>query len=198
RRRPLVFYGTSITQGGCASRPGMAHVALLGRWLDRPVVNLGFSGNGTMDPEMADLLAELDAAAYVIDCLPNLSPEGVSERTGPLVERLRQGRPVTPIVLVEDRTLTNAALLPERQEHHRRMRAALATAVARLRDCGVEHLHVAPGAGLLGEDGEATVDGSHPTDLGFHRQATALLPLLRSLCDAEERACSSAAPPAPR
>lgn len=53
KQKPVVFYGTSITQGGCASRPGMVHTALLGRRLDRPVINLGFSGNGKMDPELA-------------------------------------------------------------------------------------------------------------------------------------------------
>src|SRR5262249_47654418 len=78
RQKPIVFWGTSITQGGCASRPGMVHTAILGRRLDRPVINLGFSGNGKMEPEMADLLAELDPAVYVLDCLPNLTAAEVA------------------------------------------------------------------------------------------------------------------------
>src|SRR5437762_1772200 len=65
RRKPVVFYGTSITQGGCASRPGMAHTAILGRRLERPVINLGLSGNGKMEAEVATLLTELDPAVYV-------------------------------------------------------------------------------------------------------------------------------------
>src|SRR5262249_11874186 len=69
--KPIVFWGTSITQGGCASRPGMVHTAILGRRLNVPVINLGFSGNGKMEPEVAELLAEIDAAIYVVDCLPN-------------------------------------------------------------------------------------------------------------------------------
>jgi hypothetical protein len=72
QNRPIVFYGTSITQGGCASRPGMACTALVRRQLDMPVINLGFSGNGKMEAEMADLLAELDPAVYVLDCLWNM------------------------------------------------------------------------------------------------------------------------------
>jgi hypothetical protein len=71
KAKPIVFWGTSITQGGCASRPGMVHTAILGRKLDWSVINLGFSGNGKMEPEVASLLAEIDAAVYVIDCLPN-------------------------------------------------------------------------------------------------------------------------------
>ena len=62
---PLVFYGTSIVQGGCVMRPGMAYPAILGRRLDRAIINLGFSGNGRAEPEMASFLAELDPAAYV-------------------------------------------------------------------------------------------------------------------------------------
>jgi len=83
---------------------GMAYPAILGRRLDRPTLNLGFSGNGTMDLEVAALLAELDAAVYVIDCLPNMNASAVAERTEPMVRRLRSARPKAPIVLVEDRT----------------------------------------------------------------------------------------------
>ncbi len=179
--KPLVVYGTSIVQGGCASRPGMAHTAILGRRLDRPVINLGFSGNGTMDPEMADLMAELDPCAYVLDCLPNLGPAEVAQRTEPFVRTLRNARPGAPIVLVEDRSWTNAALLPAHRDHHAANRAALRQAFARLRAAGVERLHCVPGEALLGDDGEAAVDGSHPTDLGFLRMADALEPVLRNI-----------------
>lgn len=100
--KPLVFYGTSIMHGACASRPGMAIPAILGRWLDRPTVNLGFSGNGRMDSGVVELLAELDPAVYCIDCLPNMDPAAVRERTAPLVKRLREAHPQTPILLVSE------------------------------------------------------------------------------------------------
>src|SRR5207248_2870477 len=86
---------------------------ILGRRLNCPVINLGFSGNGRMDPEMASLLAELDAAVYILDCLPNLSAKEVAERTEPFVRILRKARPQTPIVLVEDRSFANAAARAE-------------------------------------------------------------------------------------
>jgi hypothetical protein len=182
RRRPVVFYGTSITQGGCASRPGMVHTAILGRRFDVPVVNLGFSGNGTLDPELAPLLGEIDAAVYVLDCLPNLDGKRVTERTGPFVTALRKARPETPILLVEDRTYANAVLLAGQRQHNADSRAALKQAYEALTAAGVKNLHYLPGDKLLGDDGEGTVDGSHPTDLGFLRQAdvfaAALAPLL--------------------
>src|SRR6185436_7835587 len=112
RSKPIVFYGTSITQGGCASRPGMVHTAIVGRRLEMPVINLGFSGNGRMEQEVTDLLTEIDAAVYVIDCLPNMSAKDVEEKTEPLVRTLRKARPTTPILLVEDRSYANSAVLP--------------------------------------------------------------------------------------
>lgn len=179
--RPLVFYGTSIVQGGCASRPGMAHTAILGRRLDCPVINLGFSGNGHMDIEIADLLSELNPWAYVVDCLPNISAELVAQRTEPFVQALRRTRPDTPVVLVEDPTKGSAPLKASHRKNHAEKRAALAGAFARLRAAGDRNLYYVTGERLLGNDGEATVDGSHPTDLGFVRMADALEPVLRSI-----------------
>jgi GDSL-like Lipase/Acylhydrolase family/N-terminus of Esterase_SGNH_hydro-type len=181
RQKPIVFYGTSITQGGCASRPGMVHTAILGRKLECPVINLGFSGNGTMDPEMAQLLGEIDAAVYVIDCLPNMIGQQVEERTEPLVQTLRKARPTTPIVLVEDRSYANAVLLPVPRERNRTSRAALKKVFEKLTAAGIKDLYYLAGEHLLGEDGEDTVDGSHPTDLGFVRQAEAFQKVLEPL-----------------
>jgi len=182
RRKPIVFYGTSITQGGCASRPGMAHVAIVGRHLDRPVINLGFSGNGLMEPELAALLAELDPAVYVLDCLPNMTAKLVRERVEPFVRPLRKAHPTTPIVLAEDRTYANAPIVPAQRERNSTSRAELKAAYDRLKAAGVGNLHYLTGETQLGDDGEDTVDGSHPTDLGFYRMASAfgkvLAPLL--------------------
>jgi hypothetical protein len=180
RDKPIVFYGTSITHGACASRPGMAHVAILGRRLDRPVANLGFSGNGRMDPGVGDLLARVDAACYVIDCLPNMNAELVRERCIPLVKRLRGARPDTPIILVEDRLFTNAWITAGKEAFHDANHAALKEAFDTLRREGVQGLWYIPGDTLLGDDSDATVDGSHPTDLGFVRQADAFETVLRA------------------
>lgn len=176
--KPMVMYGTSILHGGCASRPGMAYPAILGRRLDRPVINLGFSGNGEMDPEMGVLMAELDASVYVIDCAPNLSPAQIAERTQPFVEALRQARPAVPIILVENIFYQKGAFLPESRRSYEDKNRALRQAYEALVAKGVKRLSYIEGAGLLGSDGEATVDGTHPTDLGFMRMADAIEPTL--------------------
>ncbi len=169
--RPIVFYGTSMTQGGCASRAGMGHVTILGRRLDREVINLGFSGAGKMELEMAALLGELDAAMYVLECLPNMTTEMVRDRVAPFVRHLRGLRPQTPILLVE--SPLGGAGNPGN--------AALREAFEALEAEGVSGLHYLPGAGQLDGVENGTVDGVHPTDLGFERMAAAYEPVLRRI-----------------
>lgn len=181
RRAPIVFYGTSITQGASATRPGMAHPAILGRMFDRPVINLGFSGNGKMEPEVTKFLAEIDAAVFVIDCLPNMNAAEVAERTEPCVRALRAAHPKTPIVLVEDRNFPSGFLIASRREHNAASQAALRAAYQRLLDAKTGNLHYLEGASLLDADGEDTTDGSHPSDLGFVHHAKAFEKVLRPL-----------------
>jgi hypothetical protein len=180
-RKPVVFYGTSILQGACASRPGMVHSAILGRRFQYPTINLGFSGSGRMEPVMADLLAELDPSVYVLDCLPNMNAAMVAERVEPFVRTLRRAHPQTPIVLVEDRRYPNGFLVEQKRKGNDANHAALRAAFQRLKKSGVKNLYYIPGDSLLGEDGEGTVDSSHPNDLGFMRQADAFAKVLRPL-----------------
>lgn len=180
RAKPVVFYGTSITHGACASRPGMVHTAILGRRLDAPVVNLGFSGNGRMDKEVGDFLVRIDAAAFVIDCLPNMNAQEVAAKCGPLVKQLRAARPDTPIVLVEDRRNTDSWLLAARRKHHDDNHAALKAAYEQLLKDGVKGLSYVPGDHLYGDDADGATDGSHASDLGFYRQADVFEPFLKA------------------
>ncbi len=179
RAKPVVFYGTSITHGACASRPGMVHTAILGRRLDVPVANLGFSGNGRMDVSVGEFLARLDASAYVIDCLPNMGPADVTARCEALVKQLRVARPTVPIVLVEDRRFTNSWITPAKSKFHDDNHAALKGAFERLNAGGVTGLHYIGGDHLYGDDTEGATDASHASDLGFMRQADIFEPVLR-------------------
>ena len=183
REKPLVFYGTSIMHGACASRPGMSITGILGRRLKRPIINLGFSGNGRMEQEVGQFLAELDAAVYIVDCLPNMQGEEVRLRAVPLVEQLRRARPETPILLVEDRTYGYAHLRKSSRQRQRASRLALREAFGRLTGAGLSRIYYLGGAGLLGTDGEATTDGSHPNDLGMVRYADAYEPVLREILE---------------
>jgi len=179
--KPIVFYGTSITHGISASRGGMTHVSRLGRTLDREVINLGFSGNGRMEPEVVKFVAELDPAVFVLDCLPNMSAADVRARAVPGVKIIRAARPQTPILLVEDRNIQTGYLVQARRNANEANHAALREAFAQLQQEKVPAVYYLAGDDLLGHDGEGTVDGSHPTDLGFARQAAEFERVLRPI-----------------
>lgn len=177
--RPIVFYGTSIPQGGCASRPGMAYPAIVGRRLDWPVVNLGFSGSGRCEPAIVDLLAELDPALYVIDSIVNMEAGIVEERMRNLVEVLGRKTPRVPVLLMEE-AVPPSVFVRERTRQTARS-AALQKVFDELSGGWGGKLVLLGGDALLGDDGEGTVDGIHPTDLGFLRMADAVEPVVRRM-----------------
>lgn len=179
QKRPVLYYGTSILQGGCASRPGMAYPSIVSRMIDWPQINLGFSGNAKSEPEMAKLMAGLDPAAYVYDSLPNLTPEEASQRVKPFLAALRAAHPATPIVLVENVIYTDAEFVESRRKSYSAKNATLKAVYQELKKGGDKRLYYVPAQDLLGRDGEGTVDGTHPTDLGFERMARAVAPVLR-------------------
>lgn len=169
--KTIVFYGTSITQGGCASRPGMAFTTIVGRKLDVPIINLGFSGNGKMEMEMEELLAELDPSVYVLDCVWNMNPKMLEERVAPFVLKLRESKPNTPIVLAEDCHYMDVSPTEKGK--------VLRTIYKKLVADGVEQLYYLSNEGMLGTDGEATVDRTHPSDLGMMRMSVVFTDFLR-------------------
>lgn len=174
--KSVVFYGTSIVQGGCASRPGMAYPAIIGRALDCETINLGFSGSARMEPVVCDLLAELDPDLFVIDALPNMGSDPVMERTLNLVRTIRRSRPSTPILLVESIIYQTGPAFGSDGSYERATSRQLRAAYEQLLAEGCGNLYCVAGADLLGTDGEGTVDGTHPTDLGFSRMAQVMGP----------------------
>lgn len=177
-KKPLVIYGTSIVHGCSASRTGMSFPSMLGRKFDMPVINLGFSGNGLMEEHFGEIMGDIDASAYIIDCLPNLSnftSEEITARTLALVRKLRQLCPTTPIILVEDRTYAYANLSGTTIANHRRTGLKAAYDILIKETANIQYVE---GDKLLGEDTEATVDGTHPSDLGMYRYFIALEPVV--------------------
>lgn len=178
---PLVFYGTSITQGGVASRPGLAFPAILERRLDIPIVNLGFCGCGQLQPEIAGLLAELKPRLFILDCLQNMQPDDVTQNAEPFIRTLRHARKNTPILLVEFGAHPAPELFPGEDDKRRRLNAALRSTYDKLVAEGFSNLRYLAGPGLLGTDGEGTGDGLHPNAIGMLRYADAYEPVLRSI-----------------
>ena len=173
--KPIVFYGTSITQGGCASRPGMAHTNIISRTLDVDCINYGFSGNGRMETPIVELISEIDARFYVIECLQNMDSERVSERVKPLVDIIRTKHPHTPIVLVENMMYTTAFLDHTEETRLIQENAALKNEYDKIIKSGTPNIFYIKDNKDFLVDNEGTVDGVHLTDLGFLRYADYLM-----------------------
>jgi len=168
-KKPIVWYGTSIAQGSVASRPGRSFTNMLTISLNRPVLNFGFAGNGMMEIEVQQFLNKIDAAAFVIDCLPNMNSSMVANRTVPLVKYIRSSHPQVPIVLVEGTTYSQTWLFKSLRDYQAEKRAALSTAYFQLQQQQVPNIFYVHGNDLFGfeESDSPTIEGTHPTELGI-------------------------------
>ena len=179
RKNPVVFYGTSILQGGCASRPGMAHTNILERWLNRECINLGFSGNALLDLEIAELIATVDASMFVLDFLPNATVEQMKERAEKFYSIVRSKHPETPILFLEDPIFTHSRFDKRVAREVKAKNETIAAIFQSMKKKGEKNIYLLSSKDIIGHDGEATVDGIHFTDLGFMRYAEVLYPLIK-------------------
>lgn len=174
---PIVFYGTSITQGASASRPGMAYPSIISRNIGRETINLGFSGNGRFEQSIGQVICESNPGFIVIDCTPNSAPEVIDKNALQLINQIRGCHPSIPILLVESirreyshfkraaDTVFGSYAYINRQNH------ALKQAYDQALKSGVKDLYYLRGDHLIGDDHEGTVDGTHLSDLGMVRIA---------------------------
>ncbi len=179
QERPIVVYGTSIAQGACASRPGMCWTGIVERELEHPLVNLGFSGNGKLEPEVFTLMSGIDASLYIIDCMPNM------READPVVKLVTEGVRILrskhdcPILLVEHSGYVNE-VTNESRSYYRHLNDSLASAFAALKAAGYNDIHYLSCDEIaLGMDG--MVEGVHPNDLGMYRYACAYEKKIREI-----------------
>ena len=169
--KPIVCYGTSITQGGCASRPGMAYPAIMERLLQREVINLGFSGNGRMDGSIGALMKQIDAGAYLVDCLANCTQEMVEQLGYNFINALVQEQPDIPLYMVEQQWTSVMLFNSYEAESTHKKNQIWKEIYERLCGEGSQNLYYISADKLTGDDNETTVDGVHLTDPGFLRLA---------------------------
>lgn len=176
--KPIVFYGSSITQGGCASKAGSAYTTILCRRLDAAQVNLGFSGNGKGEENMARYIAGLPMSLFVLDYDHNApTPEHLEKTHEPFFRIIREAQPELPIVFI-----SRPDYDANPQESIKRRRVIQAT-YERAIAAGDKHVVFVDGETLYGSTDRdmCAVDGVHPNDLGFWRMAEALEPVLKNL-----------------
>jgi len=177
--KPIVVYGTSIAQGGCASRPGMVYSSILSRELNKEVINLGFSGNARMDFALAKMCARIDAESYIVDCLENCTTQTLRDSAYNWIVYLAKQRPEAKIYMVENIEycyglidVKTAADVVEKNAYWKELFDQLVGE-------GYKNLIYIDKEGLTGPDTEGSVDGAHQTDLGFRRMADKFLQYIK-------------------
>ncbi|MEO8414793.1 MAG: SGNH/GDSL hydrolase family protein [Ginsengibacter sp.] len=197
--KPVVVYGTSIAQGACASRPGLAWTNILGRKLDRPVINLAFSGNGRLEKEMIDLLSEVPAKLYVLDCLPNLtSPDyyatgELKNRIVASVSELQNKKSFTPILLTDHDGYSDGEINPVRKNEYVSANTVFRQTFDSLIIAGAKNIFRLS-KGEINQDIETMVDGTHPNDMGMMRYANAYAKEIRTILAEPEGTISTTIP----
>ncbi len=180
----IVIYGTSITHGGCAARPGMAYPNILSRRLNAEIINLGFSGNGKGEPEVCRIFASIpNVRLFVLDYEANaISQEKFSETLPANIGIIRENYPTVPILVVSRIVFSYDSTHPESDKQRNDTRDMQIKVVETAKANGDSNIYFLDGATLLGNDyDECTVDGVHPTDLGFLRIANAIEPVIREI-----------------
>ncbi|MBQ7369945.1 MAG: hypothetical protein IJW58_03120 [Clostridia bacterium] len=175
--KPILYYGSSITQGGCASRPDNSYQALISKWNNIDFINLGFSGNGKAEPVMADYLGSIDCSIFVCDYDYNASTlTELKERHYPLYARYRELKPTTPILFISKPDFEYDAYSLKRER-------VIRETYKKAKALGDENVYFLAGKTLYGKkDREnCSVDSCHPNDLGFYRMAEKIYKKLISI-----------------
>jgi lysophospholipase L1-like esterase len=182
-RGRLLFYGTSVTQGGCAGRPGLAYPQQLGRRLSQEVINLGFSGNGKGEPEVAKVIRQINRVdCCVLDYEGNCSTERYIQTLEPFIRLYREYKPNVPILVLSRIPYAKEHMDSSKKKERLFRRNFAKDVVSKMNSEGDAWIFFGDSSRLLGRRyDECTVDGVHPNDLGFTRMAEGILPMLKSI-----------------
>ena len=179
---PIVYYGSSITEGGCSCNIFNAYNAIISRHLDTDYINLGFSGSAKGEPEMANYISGIDMSIFVYDYdhnAPNV--EHLEATHEPFFKRIREARPTLPIVMM---TRPKASYNEDEKRRREVVRATYENALAK----GDGNVYFLDGETFYGENDRelCSMDVIHPNDLGFHRMAAVVEPLIKELLEKGE------------
>lgn len=172
--KPVVYYGSSITQGGCASKPGSSYQSILSSRLDCDYINLGFSGSAKGEPEMFDYINTLDMSAFVLDYDHNAPTVEHLEKTHEnFFKAIRSKNPDLPIIIL---SRPQYSICDTSDPRLNIINTTYQNAIA----SGDKNVYLLNGRQLMylvGDNG--TVDNCHPTDSGFLSMANAIEPVLK-------------------
>lgn len=181
----ILIYGSSILQGASASRPGLAYPAILSRTTGFNFINMGLSGSAKMEKSVADAIAGMDADAFILDCVPNSSPEEITQRTAYLVKCIKEKHPKKPIIIIQSIVREGGNWDKKIALRVKQQNENIKIEYEKLKKEGIPNLYFISSENLLGHDHEGSVDGIHPNDLGFYRMMEILKPAIGGILEKE-------------
>ena len=186
-RHTVLMYGSSILHGACASRSGLAYPARMSRNTGINFVNYGLSGNGKMEAAVADMLKDIDADAFILDCIPNPSVDEICDRTINFIKTIRDKHTDAPIIVIQSVTREKGNFNMKICKMVKEQNRAIEDQIHILHKLGFKNLYLIKENHFLGTDHEGTVDGVHPSDLGFERMLEKIKPALAEILDIKFR-----------
>ena len=179
-KKYVAFYGSSVTQGGCCSRPGLDYISWLSRMLDTDVYNFGLTGSAKGEKSACEFLAKLDPSVYFIDYDHNSETTQTLEQTHyPVYQTIRKAHPNTPIIFA---SRVGAGYYPD--EYEQRINVIKNTVDKAIKN-GDDNVYFIDGSKIFPPEieGDCTIDCCHPNDLGFKLMADAFYPTLKEILD---------------
>jgi hypothetical protein len=186
-KKPIVFYGTSITQGGAAGKGSDNYVSSIGRTLNCDMINLGFSGSAKGEPIMAELMSQIDASIYVVDCVANMTPNLMNERYEKFVRILHKNKPNVPIVLMTKAHYSQEIEPNEAAEYCARNKPVFETYKKLSAEGNISIFLFDTGEIIPAGGDHPSVDGHHLTAKGFYMIADKLTPLLKQILISKDK-----------
>ena len=179
KTKPFIVYGSSIAQGASASRPGMAWTSILKRMFDTPDIILGFSGNGRLEAPIIDLICEVDASVYILDCIPNMCglPDKIYPRILEAVEKIRKVSSA-PIILTEHCGMPHGISSPKSEESLIAANKECRKAYEALKKQGEKGIYYLSKEDI-GLSMDSSIDGWHPNDIGMVEYAVAYAKVIK-------------------
>lgn len=181
--KPIIAYGTSITQGACASRPGMIWPSIVAREMSSPLINLGFSGNGKLEKGILDVIKATPASVVILDCMPNLMnqpQDTITKLVINAVNEIRTTQPSVPILIVDHLGYPHSQMIAGWKQHTDNAQKAQAAAFNTLTMGGAKEIYYLS-YDEIAMPQDATVEAIHPSDYGMRVYADAYVKKLRKI-----------------
>lgn len=178
KQKPIVFYGSSITQGACATMSSNSYSALISKWLNVDFINLGFSGSAFGEEAMAKYISDIDSSIFICEYDHNAQTVDFLNKTHyNFYKKFRENNKKTPIIFITKPTADDTSSVTKERYN------VIKNTVKKAKKTGDNNVYLLNGAKLFGKKDKEIcfVDGSHPNDLGFYRMALIVYKKIKSI-----------------